>query len=132
MPVAAPTVPMTCPARLQSQDARIKLLVGKDFWINRGPDQVCSYCGSMEPEDFLAWCERCAESDSKVAVDVADIDGKLFIHRRGIVNALQGAVKFYTMHWPETTDAALIAYRRRVVGKAIEVSVPRLKARGPS
>ena len=129
--MANPVELLTCPARQASQDVAIRSKTGMDFWMSRGPDRaICSYCESLSPDEFLDWCHRCKEPDSKVIVDPAtDIPGKYHLARRGVTNARQGAIKFYAYHFKPTEDGAVLAERHRLIGDAIEASVPRMRPR---
>lgn len=122
-----PVTVMTCPLRLQSTDERIRARVGIDFWVIRNFDLMCSYCGGMHPEDFMSWCSRAAEPDSRVIIDTSETPGKLYIYRRGITNQSMGAIKFYSAHFEDTDDEAVKVHRMRVIGTAIERSVARRK-----
>src|SRR6185312_3564938 len=44
---------MKCPRREESFGSN-RLFPGGDYWHERDHHRVCSYCGSMHPDDFLA------------------------------------------------------------------------------
>lgn len=72
---------------------------GLDWWEQVGPDRVCSFCGSMHPEEFFAFLERVLEDDDpRVRVGRCDKDYKVYVHRPEIENATEGAIKFYKQH----------------------------------
>ncbi|WP_439398672.1 hypothetical protein ACRQ5Q_15035 [Bradyrhizobium sp. PMVTL-01] len=57
----------------------------EDFWHGRGAHRACSYCGSMNPDDFFKAVEdgSCAkitgtDKNYKIYVDVADAHVKLY------------------------------------------------------
>lgn len=80
-----------------------KNAVNMDEWYEVGVDRVCSFCGSMRADDFLSWCERALEADSRTKIEPAPDHGtgsdlKLLIHRVGINSAYDGALHFYTKH----------------------------------
>lgn len=66
-----------------------------DSWDKIGEDRVCSYCGSLHPEDLN---ELVKEQGIKV-LELSDKSYKLYINRPNIHNATQGAIKFYKQHW---------------------------------
>lgn len=105
--------PMTCGRRAENGMDRddspfARSGSGKDRWqrFKSTGDRVCSYCGSLHPEDFLALVKRCAESDplaeynSVVEIEQSDKGYKIYIHQPGVRNAHEGGIKFYTQHLP--------------------------------
>lgn len=70
-----------------------------DTW-DRGPDgnRTCSYCGSLHLDDFLELVRRCAEGDEAVRIEPSDKRYKIYVNQKGVRNAGEGAIKFYTQH----------------------------------
>lgn len=81
-----------CPRRTSAKSGE------SDHWQTVGADRVCSYCGSMHPDEFISWCEDAIKVDSKVSIDSTDKPYKVYIHRPGVSNASEGAIKFYLPH----------------------------------
>ena len=121
-----PKARFNCPARQQEQRTE----KGADCWTDRGPDRICSYCSSMRFDEFLSWCERACEPDSKVIIDCGDKPGKWNIVRVGIAGSWQGGVRMYSWHVPKdgSTEAERIGWNR-TIGTAIERSVARVPAK---
>lgn len=82
-------------------------------------DRVCSYCGSLHPEDFLRLIKECADAgvdagDEAPSVDPSDKGYKIYVRRKGVRNAHEGGIKFYTQHLPQLTDPQQEIYRYAV------------------
>jgi hypothetical protein len=116
----------TCKGREGAPDVRFK---NRDQWGRTGPDLTCSYCGSMDPDDFLTWAHRSLADDSKVIIDSGK-PGKFYIQREGITNAKEGAIKFYAFHFEalplpqevtDLLDKALLVGAARSKGKTREL-----------
>jgi hypothetical protein len=101
--------PMTCPRRTQQfgpWDHRPEL----DHWekFKSNGNRVCSFCGSMHPDDFFAVVKAAAEAPEDGQYhQVADIEPsdkgyKIYVHQPGVRNAHEGAIKFYKYHLPDT------------------------------
>ena len=75
--------------------------VDQDSWHRIGPDRVCSYCGSIHPDDLAALLDA-PDVQFEAATNKSY---KLYVHRDWIINAGMGGIKFYTWH----ADEALIA-----------------------
>lgn len=88
-----------CP--LRAGDFMSGRFPGPDRWDKRGNDRVCSYCGSMHPDEFLECVKKAADGVDGVELDVADRRHKIYIHRPGITNADGGAIKFYIAHFSD-------------------------------
>lgn len=65
----------------------------EDTWDDRDGDGylACSYCGSMNPDEFMARLER-----GDVTLDPTDKSYKVYVHGAGLRNA-----KFYFQHLNE-------------------------------
>lgn len=111
--------PMTC-GRRGDTFARGSGEVGKDRWqkfksvgtLNHG-NRVCSYCGSLHPDDLFALVKTCAEApeDAKygsvVEIEPSDKGYKIYVHQPGVRNAMEGGIKFYTQHLPRDASGAI-------------------------
>jgi hypothetical protein len=113
--------PMTCPRRAENGMDRDNGPFknsgnGLDRWqkFKSNGDRVCSYCGSLHPEDFFALVKACAETDAEVPYETAtriepsDKGYKVYVHRPGVHNAHDGGIKFYKQHIPRAGDGKLI------------------------
>lgn len=88
-----------------------------DTW-DMGPDgnRTCSWCGSVHPDDFMKIC-RAALTDPEYDVSMSDKRYKAYVRVPGVVNASQGAIKFYMHHAPaEPSDE-----EQRVFAEALRV-----------
>jgi hypothetical protein len=72
---------------------------GPDKWdtLPNG-DRVCSFCGSMHPDDYLAFLEKIPETPGSYVSWATGKNYKIYLRRPGIKNASEGAIKFYTWH----------------------------------
>ena len=104
--------PMTCGRRFDSymgsfqHGDRGKDLDHWDKFKSNG-NRVCSFCGSLHPDDFLALVKQSAEVDETTAVytEVVRIEPssksyKVYVNQPGVRNAHEGGIKFYTQHLP--------------------------------
>lgn len=103
----------TCPRRMQ-EIGPWEHKTNLDTWETVGNDRCCSFCGSMHPEDFERVCEL-AISDDTTRIEQSTKSYKVYIHRDGIRNAKEGAIKYYKAH--NYTDENDI---RRIEPKFIE------------
>lgn len=98
-------VHQTCPRRMREYgpwDHKEE----EDRWDKTGPDRVCSFCGSMHPEDFEAFLDRVLEDpDVNVRLDISDKSYKVYLRRPEIMNASQGAIKYYKQHTSQLDTA---------------------------
>lgn len=93
--------PMTCGRRDRGE-------AGQDRWqkFKRIDNRVCSYCGSLHPDDLFRLVRACAASSpdalyrSVVEIDPSDKSYKIYVHQPGVRNAHEGGIKFYTHHLP--------------------------------
>lgn len=69
-----------------------------DTW-DWGPDgnRTCSYCGSIHPDDLMKICELVLD-DERYAIEGTTKSYKVYVRQPGVVNASQGAIKFYMQH----------------------------------
>ena len=88
---------------------------GKDRWqkFKTNGNRVCSFCGSLHPEDLFALVKQCAEApldaeyNSVPEIDRSDKGYKIYVHQPGVRNAHEGGIKFYTQHLPRDADGNL-------------------------
>jgi len=97
-----------------------------DAWEMRGGDRVCSFCGSLHPEDFMKFCQDVPSNDGYM-VEPSTKSYKIYIRRPHIKNAGQGAIKFYTQHLQGLGEQWL-AELQGVYGEALKLSGPRMRA----
>ncbi|KRS17544.1 hypothetical protein [Roseovarius indicus] len=100
---------------------------GPDTWI-RCPngDRVCSFCGSLHPEDFERLAKEAADKDSSTFIDPTTKQYKWYVRRDEVPNASAGGIKFYSWHAP--TDEV----RNRinaVLPEAVRVSLVKIDIR---
>jgi len=69
-----------------------------DTW-DWGPDgnRTCSYCGSIHPDDLMKICQLVLE-DERYAIEGTTKSYKIYIKQPNVVNASEGAIKFYMQH----------------------------------
>ena len=88
----------------------------KDHWLKfkaAHGNRVCSYCGSLHPDDMFALVKASAESPinaphgSVVEIEPSDKSYKIYVHQPGVRNAHEGAIKFYTHHLPRDAQGNL-------------------------
>lgn len=79
-----------------------------DTW-DRGPDgcRTCSYCGSLHPDDFFRLVKEAADAGPDAGDDVPSINPsdkgyKVYVRQKGVRNAGEGGIKFYTQHLPRS------------------------------
>jgi len=96
-----------------------------DRWNKVGSDRVCSFCGSMHPEDFERVLDQ-ALVDEKTTIEQSDKPYKVYIRREGITNASRGAIKYYKQH--NYTDQESIDRITPKFVTAIKASMGRLSA----
>lgn len=100
--------PMTCGRRVESGMDVLSPLrhsgPNLDHWkkFKSNGDRVCSYCGSLHPDDFWrlvkAAAEAPIESTEAVSIDPSDKGYKVYVRQPGVQNAHDGGIKFYTPH----------------------------------
>ena len=75
-------------------------------------DRVCSFCGSLHPDDFLKYVQESAKDDSSVQIEPSDKRYKIYVSRPSVRNAHEGGIKFYTWHLVAAlTEVQQDAYR---------------------
>ena len=103
--------PMTCGRRNEHDMVSGPFLgvgTGLDRWqrFKTNGQRVCSYCGSLHPDDFFEMVRASAEAPedaefhSVVEIEQSDKNYKIYVHATGIRNAHEGGIKFYTHHLP--------------------------------
>lgn len=100
--------PMDCPRRGEGP----QFSQGPDYWLQfkSNGDRVCSYCGSLHPDDFLALVEASADApadatyNSAVQIEPSDKLYKIYVNQPNVRNAHEGGIKFYTKHLPMNDD----------------------------
>jgi len=95
--------PLICPLRKENP-LSFTAFPPPDKWNDRGPDKCCSYCGSMHPEYFLKLLPLIKEDSGDIYIDLADRRHKIYINRKGIANAGDGAIKVYLAHVKQWCD----------------------------
>jgi hypothetical protein len=102
--------PMTCGRRAESLVAHT--FPGPDHWqkFKSNGNRVCSYCGSLHPDDFLALVKASANAPedatyrSVVDIEPSDKSYKIYVSQPGVRNAMEGGIKFYVQHLPRDPD----------------------------
>jgi hypothetical protein len=137
--------PMTCGRRAESGmdvDGGPFKRSGKnlDHWRKfKAPhgNRVCSYCGSLHPDDMFALVKQAAEApedaehNSVVEIEPSDKGYKIYVHQPGVRNAHEGGIKFYTQHLPRDADGKMIVSEERQAeySKAVKASHKRFERR---
>jgi hypothetical protein len=110
----------TCPRRMREWGPWERK-DGLDRWsLHYNGDRTCSFCGSWDPAQFIAFCDVIATAGTTApgSVDYIRQKGKLYVHRPGIRNAGEGAIKFYCAHFSKeqmTPGVELTIDRARAV-----------------
>ena len=114
--------PMTCGRRVEdgmdredSPFRHVKPGKGLDFWqkFKTNGDRVCSYCGSLHPEDFFAFVKQSGEAgpdaprNAQPEIEPSTKGYKIYVHRQGVRNAHEGGIKFYTHHLPHDENGKI-------------------------
>lgn len=75
-----------------------RVFPGPDVWQqHKNGDRVCSFCGSLHPDDFVEIIKL--KADGKGGdVHRSDKGYKWYAQREGVSNAMNGGIKFYTWH----------------------------------
>lgn len=92
--------PVTCPLRMMAFGPW-EVKPNLDHWYKHksNGDRVCSFCGSLHFEDFRRLVAECVASNAESCqIEQTTKVNKVYIHRPGILNAMQGAIKFYHHH----------------------------------
>lgn len=115
---------MTCRSRMD-QSGPWEHQENLDFWqkFKSNGDRVCSFCGSLHPDDFLTLMADAAKVESDVQLTVTDKRYKYYINRPGVKNAYDGGIKFYTWH----LTGPLTEEQQRVYQQAVQNSRDRFE-----
>lgn len=106
-----------CPEHEQQRSPLRDLAPNGDAWLKHtNGDRVCSYCGSLHPDDFVEIIRLKAEGKGG-HLGRSDKGYKWYANRAGVSNAGDGGIKFYTWHSPggdfaERVNAQLDAIHR--------------------
>lgn len=111
----------TCPRRM-SEVGPWEYKEGLDTWEQVGNDRVCSFCGSLHPEDFEAVLKRVIE-DETCSILQSDKSYKVYVNRPEVPNASAGAIKYYKQH--NYTNADDIARIEPLFVEAVRLSKSR-------
>lgn len=114
--------PMTCGRRAESGMDRddspftgvFRSGTNLDRWqkFKSNGNRVCSYCGSLHPDDLFDLVRQSAgapqdvEYSSVVEIEPSDKSYKIYVHQPGVRNAHEGGIKFYTPHLPRNSDGS--------------------------
>lgn len=76
-----------------------------DTW-DVGPDgnRTCSFCGSIHFDDLMKVARKVPD-DARYALDGTTKGYKIYVRQPGVMNASQGAIKFYSWHAPKEPSA---------------------------
>jgi hypothetical protein len=94
----------TCPRRVTEigpwkQDPNL------DHWQKVGNDRVCSFCGSLHPDEFETFLHQyLADKTGEIHLETTDKPYKVYARRPGIANAGEGAIKFFKWHVSDDPD----------------------------
>jgi hypothetical protein len=111
--------PMTCGRRFDMYAGAMPVHrdqgPGLDRWqrFKSNGNRVCSFCGSLHPEDMFALVKACAEApedapyNSVPEIEPSDKGYKVYVHQPGVRNAMEGGIKFYMQHLPRDNDGKL-------------------------
>lgn len=105
---------------------------GPDHWqkFKTNGNRVCSYCGSLHPDDMFALVKASAnapedaEYGSVVEIEPSDKSYKIYVNQPGVRNAMEGGIKFYTPHLPRDAEGKLAVTdeQQAEYGKAVRNS----------
>jgi len=93
---------MTCRSRME-QRGPWEYREGLDTWeYSPNGDRICSFCGSLHPDDFMELVRQAAEGGAEEVVEIepSDKSYKIYVGRQSVRNASVGGIKFYTWHLP--------------------------------
>ena len=65
-------------------------------------DRTCTYCGSLHEVELIDILTHYADGDEGYHFDPSTKGYKLYGHRPGVQNAMQGGIKFYKWHIDKT------------------------------
>lgn len=89
---------------------------GLDRWekFKSNGNRVCSYCGSLHPDDLFELVRQSANAPEDAArgtvvdIEPSDKGYKIYVQQPGVRNAHEGGIKFYTQHLPRDTEGKLL------------------------
>lgn len=108
--------PMTCGRRFDQYVGGVPVHrdqgEGQDHWDRHksNGDRVCSFCGSLHPEDFFRLVHEAATAPEDAprntvpSIEPSDKGYKAYVHQPGVRNAMEGGIKFYTQHLPRDAE----------------------------
>ena len=101
-----------CPRRSAIPNTIVAQICKDDHWekFKFNGQRVCSFCGSLHPDDFFALVKQSAEAstdeewNSAVEIEQSDKDYKYYVHQPLVRNAQEGGIKFYRYHLNDVSD----------------------------
>ena len=62
-------------------------------------DKTCEFCGSWHPDEFIDFVNQVIATDGECGtIDLNDSKDKIYINRKNVHNAGEGAIKFKLAH----------------------------------
>jgi len=127
--------PMTCPRRSEVDMTIFKVPTSPDHWqrFKTNGNRVCSYCGSLHPDDWFALVKESANAPETaayrdaVAIEPSDKRYKCYVHQPGVRNACEGGIKFYMMHLPRGEGGEISVTEEQKKEFALAVSKTRAR-----
>lgn len=117
----------TCGSRARQYMLTPPVVEDHDFWRqHENKDRVCSYCGSLHPDDFIALVKAAAVEGSEVDVEPSDKMYKVYVNRPSVRNAMHGGIKFYCWHLDGLFD---VDENRSTYDQAVRKSAARIQER---
>lgn len=112
---------MICPRRFEHPHS-IEIPEEDNWRVLPNGDRVCSYCGSLHPDDMLVFCRDAMDPSNPKWVEMTDKMYKFYLHP--MENASKSAIKFYLMHAPTDSkdDKRMDPVFLDTLSKAISVS----------
>jgi hypothetical protein len=110
----------------------------EDHWqkFKSNGNRVCSYCGSLHPEDFFALLKASADAPEDAVygsvpeIGPSDKGYKIYVSQPGVRNAHEGGIKFYTQHLYHLGDKlAVTEQQEEEYVRAVHNSAKRSEAR---
>lgn len=112
--------PMTCGRRYDTYPGGMPVHHDRaehlDHWqrFKSNGNRVCSYCGSLHPDDMFALVKASADAPddadyrSVVEIERSDKGYKIYVQQPGVRNAMEGGIKFYIQHLPRSDDGTRV------------------------
>lgn len=129
--------PMTCGRRMM-EFGPWERKEGLDRWqkFKSNGDRVCSFCGSLHPEDFFRLVGVAAAAPATghlrehVSIEPSTKSYKIYVHQPGVRNGHEGGMKFYTHHLPRDGESRILVTPEQNEGykKAVTIGNQRLNA----